>query len=129
MPSYDAQRFDPPAPVATVTLLTQDGQKSLNDVVMLIDSGADVSLIPEWSVRKLGLEVNAQQDYELAAFDGSKSVARSVQCELILLGRSYRGTYLVLDDAAGILGRDGLNNVSLVLDGPHLHWREEHAVE
>jgi len=129
MPSYDAQEFHPPAPVATVTLRTQGGQKSLGDVVMLIDSGADVSPIPESSVGQLGLRVEEQRDYELSAFDGSKSVAKSVQCELIFLGRAYRGAYLVVDDAAGILGRDVLNHVSLVLDGPGLNWREEHARE
>ena len=54
MPTYDAQGFRPPAPVAMVTLRTQDGRKSLSDVEMLIDSGADVSLIPESSVRHVG---------------------------------------------------------------------------
>jgi len=129
MPSYDSERFDPPAPVATVTLLTKDSQKSLNGVVMLIDSGADVSLIPEWSVRRLALAVKEEQDYELIAFDGSVSVARSVECELIFLGRAYGGIYLVLDGDSGILGRDVLNQMSLVLDGPRLNWREESAVE
>jgi hypothetical protein len=129
MPSYDAQRFDPPAPVAIVALLAEDGQRSLNDVVMLIDSGADVSLIPEWSVRSLALEVREEQGYELMAFDGGTSAARSVQCELVFLGRAYGGSYLVLDDDVGILGRDVLNQVSLVLDGPRLKWREAHAVE
>ena len=128
MPSYDDQRFHPPAPAATVTLRTPDGQKSLSDVVMLIDSGADVSLIPEASVRGLGLKACDQEDYELMGFDGSKSVARSVQCELIFLRRAFRGTYLVVEDATGILGRDVLNHISLVLDWPRLDWREEHAV-
>ena len=129
MPSYDAQGFHPPAPTAMVTLRTQDGRKSLGDVVMLIDSGADVSLIPESSVSHLGLETRVQEDYELMGFDGSKSVAKSVQCELIFLQRAYRGAYLVVEDATGILGRDVLNHISLVLDGPRLNWREERAVE
>ncbi len=65
MSVYDSKGFYPPAPVATVTLRTPDGRKSLSDVVMLIDSGADVSLIPESSVGLLGLEVRDQEDYEL----------------------------------------------------------------
>ena len=96
---------------------------------MLIDSGADMSLIPESCVGQLGLQASEQPDYELMAFDGTKSVARSVQCELIFLGRAYRGAYLVLDNATGILGRDVLNHVSLVFDGPRLNWREEHTAE
>jgi hypothetical protein len=113
MPGYDAQGFDPAAPLATVTLCTRDRQKSLTDVMMLIDSGADVSLVPESSVRPLGLEPDEQHGYELTAFDGSKSVAKSVQCDLVFLGKVYRGAYLVVQGAHGILGRDVLNHVSL----------------
>jgi len=97
--------------------------------MMLIDSGADVSLIPKSSVRLLGLEDGEQEGYELMGFDGSKSVARSVQCDLLFLRRVFRGAYLVAEDATGILGRDVLNHISLVLDGPRLNWRDEHAVE
>ena len=129
MPAYDAKGFDPPAPVARVTLRTRDGQRSVSGVAMLIDSGADVSLIPEGAVGPLGLAAKVRDGYELAGFDGSRSTARAVQCELIFLGRGYRGAYLVLDDTIGILGRDVLNHVSLVLDGPHGNWREEGTTE
>ena len=47
MPAYDASRFNPPAPSATVTLRNQDNHKSVVDVPMLLDSGADVTLIPQ----------------------------------------------------------------------------------
>jgi hypothetical protein len=112
-----------------VTLRTQDGGKSLSDVMMLIDSGADVSLIPKSSVRLLGLEDREREGYELIGFDGSKSVASSVECELLFLRRAFRGAYLVVEDATGILGRDVLNHISLVFDGPRLNWREENAAE
>lgn len=125
MPAYDAQQFNPPAPLAAVTLRTEDRQKSLSDVAMLIDSGADVSLIPESAVGRLGLEPDEKHRYELMAFDGSKSVAGAVQCEVVFLGRAYRGAYLVVESECGILGRDVLNHMSLVLDGPRLNWREE----
>jgi hypothetical protein len=127
MPMYDAQGFYPPAPVATVTLRTQDGRESISDVVMLIDSGADVSLIPESSVRRLGLESRDLEEYELMGFDGNKSIAKSVQCELVFLRRAFRGAYLIVEETTGILGRDVLNHLSLVLDGPRLAWHEEHA--
>ncbi len=127
MPSYDAQEFQPPAAVAAVTLCTQDGHKSVSGVVMLIDSGSDVSLIPESSVRLMGLEASGEKYYELMAFDGSKSVTKSVQCQLIFLRRSFRGAYLIVEGTTGILGRDILNHISLVLDGPRLNWREEGA--
>ena len=129
MPGYDAAQFDPPAPVATVTLRTRHGETSLSDVLMLIDSGSDISLIPDSAARRLGLRISEQEDYQVAAFDGTKSTARSVDCGLIFLRRSFWGVYLVVDDPIGILGRDVLNHLSLVLDGPGLNWREEHPVK
>jgi len=124
MPSYDREGFDPPAPLATVALLTQDRRRSLSDVAMLIDSGADVTLLPASAVGQLGLEADLRHGYGLMGFDGTKSIAKSVRCGLVLLGQVYWGTYLVIDDPCGILGRDVLNHVSLLLDGPSLSWQE-----
>lgn len=129
MPAYDAEDYHPPAPLATVTLSTLDRKASLDGVVMQIDSGADATLVPESAVARLGLEAEQQHGYALVAFDGSKKTARSVQCRLIFLGRGFRGTFLVLEGARGVLGRDVLNHISLVLDGPHLTWREEQVVK
>ena len=126
MPGYDTQRFDPPAPMATVELRTQG--KSLPDVPMLIDSGSDMSFLPASCVTPLGLQADRQRRYQVMAFDGSPVVADSVRCDLVFLGQLYRGVYLILDAAYGILGRDILNHLSLVLDGPRLNWREEHAL-
>jgi hypothetical protein len=47
MPAYDAARFDPPAPLAQVTLRNLDTGAVWSDVPMLLDSGADVSLVPQ----------------------------------------------------------------------------------
>jgi hypothetical protein len=120
MPSYDA-RFDPPAPVAAINLRSIDRHKRVSNVAMFIDSGADVTFLPASAVSQLGLP--NQGDREVTAFDGSESVAASVECELLFLGQIYRGVYLVVDDQYGLLGRDVLNRVSLVLDGPGLNWR------
>ncbi len=124
MPAYEAQRFDPPAPLATVVVRTEDGRRSVAGVPMLIDSGSDVTLLPELLVRELGLQADERPAYQLVAFDGSSSTANSVHCDLILLGRVYRGAYLLVKSTCGILGRDILNHLSLVLDGPRLNWRE-----
>jgi hypothetical protein len=129
MPSYDDISFRPPAPVAAVTLLTPNRQKSVPAVEMLIDSGADLTLVPARAVRLLGLEADQQRRYPLMGFDGTTSVAASVQCGLVFLGQIYWGAYLIIDDSVGILGRDVLNHVSLLLDGPRLSWREEIAAK
>ena len=42
--AYEAEQFDPPAPVAYVTVKTSGVE--IRTVPMLIDTGADVSLLP-----------------------------------------------------------------------------------
>jgi hypothetical protein len=54
MPAYDASLFMPPAPVARVTLRHPETGARLPDVLMLMDSGADVTLIPRDAVSRLG---------------------------------------------------------------------------
>lgn len=46
MPEYDAENFEPPAPVAYVTLRNPATGVLLSDVPMLIDTGADITLLP-----------------------------------------------------------------------------------
>ena len=124
MPSYDASRYDPPAPVAEVTLSRPDGGKSVSGVSLLLDTGADVTLLPRGAVERLGLSPLADMRYELLAFDGSKSFAPVVALDLVFLNRVFRGRYLLIDEEHGILGRDVLNHAALLLDGPRLLWTE-----
>ena len=69
MHPYDAVRFDPPAPLALVTVRSEQLGIEIHDVPMLFDTGADVSLLPRSHVAALGLP-DARQ-YELEAFDGT----------------------------------------------------------
>lgn len=124
MPVYNVERFKPPAPVATVLLCTRDRAKTVADVPMLIDSGADLTLIPQWCVKELGLR-DEPIDGFLQGFDGSTSPARAVSIEVRSLHYVFRGLFPVTEDECGILGRNLLNRFSLVLDGPSLTWREE----
>ncbi len=125
MPAYDGGRFNPPAPVAIVTLRHSENQNKVADVPMLIDSGADVTLIPAASVKQLGLSINTGKGYELAGFDGSRSIAQAVQLDLLFLRRAFKGQFLTLDQEWGILGRDVLNHLAILLDGPQANWSEK----
>jgi len=58
MSAYDAALFDPPAPLARVALRNPENLAVLSDVPMLLDSGADVTLIPQASVNRLGIAVD-----------------------------------------------------------------------
>jgi len=43
------------------------------DVLLLVDTGADVTLLPHIAVEQHGIPLLAAQSYELMGFDGSKS--------------------------------------------------------
>lgn len=124
MEAYDAVLFSPPAPLARVTLRNPDGGTTISGVPMLVDTGADVTLIPRSSVLQLG--VTATPDgYELMGFDGSKSLAQAVRLNMELLGKTFRGQFLLIDQEWGLLGRDVLNHLPLLFDGPRLIWGEQ----
>jgi predicted aspartyl protease len=124
MPSYDASHFDPPAPVARVTLRNPHNGATVSNVLLLLDTGADVTLLPRMAVERLGVPLLANQRYELMGFDGSKSFAPVVMLDTIFLQRAFRGRYLLIEEERGILGRDILNHVMVLLDGPRQQWSE-----
>ena len=124
MPAYDSQQFTPPAPIARVVVRTRDHAKAVADVPMLIDSGAEVTLVPRSCADRLGLRGQPQEDSVLTGFDGTTLTAEVIDAELLFLGGTFRGQFAVIDDEVGILGRNILNHLSIVLDGPRLSWRE-----
>jgi hypothetical protein len=97
---------------------------AISDVVLLLDTGADVTLLPRHAVAGLGISPVAGQVYELMGFDGSRSFAPAVTLDMILLKRLFRGRYLLIEEERGILGRDILNHIVLLLDGPRQRWQE-----
>lgn len=125
MPPYDTLYYDPPAPVALVTLRDMSGAASVRDVTLLLDTGADITLLPREAVEHLGVDVLSGKDYELVGFDGSRSTAQAVDLEMIFLRKAFRGRYLLVDEDRGVLGRDVLASVILLLHGPRQEWREQ----
>ena len=121
MPDYDVQQFDPPAPVARVTVRMLD--RGISDVPMLIDSGADVTLIPQTCAERLGLVGQLEVGLQLRGITGNGLAAKVVEAQVVFLGRNFRGRFPLIDAEYGI-GRNVLNNVALLFDGPRLNWRE-----
>lgn len=100
-----------------------DGDDGVADVPLLIDSGADATLLPRSAVESLGLDDTGER-YQLVGFDGTISESAAVLAPLVFLRRSFRGRYLLTQGEVGVLGRDILNHVRLRLDGPGLTWDE-----
>jgi hypothetical protein len=123
MPAYDDDRYAPAAPVARAGLRHPDSGETIADVLMLIESGADVTLLPKSAVSSLGLRGTGAR-YQLVAFDGTTNESEAVHVVLVLLNRTFRGRFLQVESEVGVIGRNVLNRVRLLLDGPALNWEE-----
>jgi hypothetical protein len=124
MPEYDVDNFDPPAPVAYVTLRNPATGALLSDVPMLIDTGADATLLPSNAVGQLGIKPEEDTDFEVQVFDGEIKRLKLARLELYFLDKKFVGEYLLIDRSMGILGRNILNSVRILLDGPNAKWEE-----
>ncbi len=129
MPVYDADRFEPPAPIGVVTLSDPATGARYDGIRMLIDTGADISIVPLSALNQLGLALTEPVQYEVTGFGEGHAALPAVELRMIFLGHSFRGhsfrgQFLVADQAHGILGRNVLNAVRILLDGPGLLWRE-----
>ncbi|MBI3948367.1 MAG: hypothetical protein HY321_20800 [Armatimonadetes bacterium] len=127
MPAYDARHFQPPAPAARVVLRNPDTGASCTDVLMLLDTGADVSLVPRTALDSLGITPTSQRFYEPVGFTGDPTLSPVVLLEMRFCEKTFRGQFLPVDQPWGILGRNVLNAVSLLLDGPRAVWAEHRA--
>lgn len=125
MPEYNFELFDPPAPVAHVTLRNPATGALLSGVPMLIDTGADITLLPIEAVEQIGVEPENNEVFEVQGFDGEIRMVEVAKLELFFLDKKFGGEFLLVDRALGILGRNVLNNLRLVLDGPRGTWEEQ----
>jgi predicted aspartyl protease len=47
MPAYDTSLFNPSAPLARVTIRHPTSGAMVSDMAMLLDTGADITLLPQ----------------------------------------------------------------------------------
>lgn len=120
MISYDDDHFDPPAPVARVRILNPASGASISEVPMLIDSGADVTLLPAGVISQI--DVAAEGEQMLQAYDGSRCSLQVVHAAVRLDRFTFTGSYVVGQGDSGVLGRDILNRLRLDLNGPEGTW-------
>jgi hypothetical protein len=119
---YEAEGFDPAAPIARVTLKNVETGFSANGVRMLVDTGADATLLPAGALVKLGLTPVENPGYKLVGFDGSTSLASTAYVIILMGSIRVQADFPVIQQEYGIIGRDILNRLRLDLNGPMLIW-------
>lgn len=92
---------------------------------MLLDTGSDITLLSRNYCEAIGVKVSETESLELEGFNQTTSIAYYVSLEFIFLNKLFRGKFLVYDQQEGILGRDVLNEFSIVFDGINLEWNEQ----
>ncbi len=116
MERYNFELFDPPAPFTRVEIRSQERDTILREIPMLLDSGADVTLVPKSCAEELGLSIDADQAYELMGFNGSISFAPVARFELKFINRIFKGRFLLIDQEWGERGRvTSLAHMALVI--------------
>jgi hypothetical protein len=121
MTAYDGERYSPAAAVATVSVRNPDSGATINEVSMLLDSGADISALPKGAVGKLALAFT-DSAYEVMAYDNTVRTCRTVRAEVVFMRGRFKGKFVVLEQDVGVLGRNILNHLVVTLDGPRLEW-------
>lgn len=121
---YDTT-YEPPAPTARVAFAQVGAgpDAARVEAQMLVDTGADISLIPRAVVDAINATASGRT-MEVMSFDGHKS-ARPVVAALMYLGKYKMSVEFLLHDEGeitGVIGRNILNLLYVVLDGPTAVW-------
>jgi clan AA aspartic protease len=107
--------FDPPAPVLPVRISGLDEHDPAAMLRMLVDTGADCTLIPEKIARSLRLPVVDKAEIQGVASKGQEANVHAARIRLGSLRVLAR--VVALGDEC-LLGRDILKRVVLNYDGP-----------
>lgn len=123
MTKYD-ESLEIPAPIAEIIVRNMTTGERVRQVRMLLDTGSDISLLPNSVVKSLEIESLTNESFSLIGFDGNQIFAEVFYLQIVFLGKRFTGKYCVVDDRIRILGRDVLNQVSILFDGLNLNWQE-----
>lgn len=124
MTKYD-ESYKPPAPIAQVQIRKIENGKRVKNISVLLDTGADISLLPRQSVESLEIKPLLNESFNLEGFYGVEKSAKVYYFQVIFLNKRFTGNYCLIDEEIGILGRDILNQLSILFDGNNLVWKEK----
>jgi predicted aspartyl protease len=110
--------FDPPAPFVTIQVSpVSHNTNTSSPIDCLLDTGADLSLIPQRLVSELSLAPAASIIVE--GFDGERQELPLFAVDIVIENTRIAGLEVTAYPTThAILGRDILNRFRLLLDGP-----------
>jgi len=120
-----SETYHPPAPVARIKLRNPETLETIADVPMLMDTGSDITLLPQSLCDEIGVEVSETESLNLEGFNQAVTEAFYVRLDFIFLNKIFRGKFLVYNQNEGIIGRDILNEFSILFDGVNLEWKAQ----
>lgn len=112
--AYDG-RFRPPAPVLPVRIVSPGDADRAALLTLLVDTGADCSLIPSALAESVGLPLIGS--LEISGIGGASSMAPLYAAWVEVAGTRLLSRVVAFGDEA-ILGRDVLRGLVLRIDGP-----------
>lgn len=114
-----AQTYKPPAAVIEVSLAAPGLTETVGPFTALIDTGADTSLVPKSVLLALGAP--SLFEAQLRSPWGELHPVVVYLADILIGAERYPGIEVAADetDTEFILGRNLLNKLSLLLDGPH----------
>ncbi len=117
--------YHPPAPTARVKLRNPETLEIIADVPMLLDTGADITLLAKSFCDAIGVKISETESLELEGFNQTTTVAFYVSLEFIFVNKIFRGKFLVYNQDEGIIGRDVLNKFAILFNGKDLNWKAQ----
>lgn len=114
---YNTTYF-PPIPVLSVRLYSSITDRFVGPFLALVDSGSDATLVPLTSLKAIGAEETAPG--WMVGITGHRQPVSLFFVDIYLGEQAFSGIRVIADKTTQeiILGRDVLNKLPLLLDGP-----------
>ncbi|MEK7440722.1 MAG: hypothetical protein AABZ78_08010 [Chloroflexota bacterium] len=110
--------ISPPAPFIQIQVAHPDHPLQLQTIAAKIDSGADVTAVPLSIVQRLNLPI--MDVLEISGYDDRVSAIQTYFAIIELAKVRGRIQVIAISEEYALLGRDVLNHLRVLLDGPAL---------